>query len=79
MVNSTETIALTQSSGEKVVFDDASMTPLWTRVKRFVRRDGLMLLILIGMVLGFAIGFGIRELNPSKDALMWIGKFRSIF
>ena len=33
----------------------------------------LLVLTLVGVLLGFAVGFGFREANPSEDALMWIG------
>ncbi|XP_046572164.1 LOW QUALITY PROTEIN: excitatory amino acid transporter-like [Haliotis rubra] len=33
----------------------------------------LMAFILVGVVAGFGLGYGIRALEPSDDALMWIG------
>ena len=43
-------------------------------IKTTLRRNMLMMLTLVGVVIGFTIGFGIRPLNPSRDALLWIGK-----
>ncbi|XP_046381640.1 excitatory amino acid transporter-like [Haliotis rufescens] len=49
------------------------------KVKLFVRRDALLLLTIAGIVVGFGVGFGVRELHPSKDALMWIGMPGELF
>lgn len=38
-----------------------------------LRREALLLLTLLGVCLGFGIGFAIREADPSDDTLMWIG------
>ncbi|KAK7484828.1 hypothetical protein BaRGS_00023871 [Batillaria attramentaria] len=46
---------------------------------KYLKENAVLLLTLIGVVLGFAIGFGIRELKPSKDALMWIGMPGELF
>ena len=43
-------------------------------IKTTLKGNVLMILTLVGVALGFAIGFGIRPLNPSTDALLWIGK-----
>ena len=42
--------------------------------KTLLKENAVLVLTLIGVVLGFAVGFGVRELNPSDDALMWIGQ-----
>ncbi|XP_076114769.1 excitatory amino acid transporter 1-like isoform X1 [Mytilus galloprovincialis] len=39
----------------------------------FIKTNLLVILTLIGVVIGFAIGISVRELHPSADALMWIG------
>ncbi|KAL3846710.1 hypothetical protein ACJMK2_017677 [Sinanodonta woodiana] len=38
-----------------------------------VQNNLLLILTMSGVVLGFALGFGIREAKPSSDQLMWIG------
>ncbi|KAK3580085.1 hypothetical protein CHS0354_001219 [Potamilus streckersoni] len=38
-----------------------------------VRKNLLLVLTMCGVVLGFALGFGIRETKPTTDQLMWIG------
>ena len=44
-----------------------------TGTKRWMNENLLLVLTLVGVLLGFAVGFGFREANPSEDALMWIG------
>lgn len=34
----------------------------------------LVTLTLFGAIIGFTIGFAVRSLQPTKDALMWIGE-----
>ena len=46
-----------------------------TSCKAILAENAVLLLTLVGVVLGFAIGFGVRELEPSQDALMWIGMY----
>lgn len=43
------------------------------KVKLFLRGNLMLFLTMTGIIVGFALGFGIRELHPSKNALMWIG------
>ena len=43
--------------------------------KSLMKENIVLFLTLAGVVLGFAIGFGVRELNPTADALMWIGQW----
>lgn len=40
---------------------------------RFLSRNALIISVLIGVAVGFAFGFGLRPLEPSTDALTWIG------
>lgn len=46
------------------------------KVKIFLRGNALLILTMVGIVAGFALGFGIRELDPSRGALMWLGRFQ---
>ncbi|XP_076454161.1 excitatory amino acid transporter-like [Babylonia areolata] len=47
--------------------------------RTLLRENLVLLLTLVGVLLGFAIGFGVRELNPSEDTLMWIGMPGELF
>ncbi|BHF60150.1 hypothetical protein SprV_0100311200 [Sparganum proliferum] len=43
-------------------------------------RDNLFVIfILLGVVVGFGIGFGVRELKPSAEAIVWIAMPGNIF
>ena len=44
------------------------------RVLVHLRRNLLLLLTVLGVIVGFGIGFGVRPSKPSDTALMWIGK-----
>jgi hypothetical protein len=38
-------------------------------------KDNLLLILtIVGIILGFIIGFAIRQLEPSEDAIMWLGE-----
>ncbi|KAK7090285.1 hypothetical protein V1264_010100 [Littorina saxatilis] len=50
-----------------------------TTCKTLAKENAVLLLTLLGVVLGFAIGFGVRELHPSDDAIMWIGMPGELF
>ncbi|XP_062587358.1 excitatory amino acid transporter 1-like, partial [Saccostrea cucullata] len=39
----------------------------------FLSRNGLIISVLVGVGVGFALGFGLRVVEPSDDALTWIG------
>ena len=41
----------------------------------FCRNNRLILLTMVGVVIGFSVGFGVRCLRPSKDGLAWIGLY----
>lgn len=43
------------------------------RCKFFIKSNLLVLLTLVGVIVGFVAGLGLKELHPSKDAVMWIG------
>ena len=45
------------------------------RILRLLRKRLLAILTILGILLGFAIGFGVRNLKLSDNAIMWIGKF----
>ena len=38
-----------------------------------LKQNGLMILTLLGVVLGFGLGFGLRRYDLSDTALMWLG------
>lgn len=40
---------------------------------RIFKNNLLVILTIIGVIFGLALGFGIREASPSDDAIMWIG------
>ena len=44
------------------------------RIRRALVENLLFVLTIGGIVVGFAVGFGVRELKPSKEAITWIGK-----
>ena len=44
---------------------------------QFLSRNGLIISVLAGVAVGFAFGFGLRVLEPSGDAITWIGKLLS--
>ncbi|KAK7090117.1 excitatory amino acid transporter-like isoform X2 [Littorina saxatilis] len=52
---------------------------LMPKLRLFLAANIMLILTCVGIVLGFAIGFGVRELHPSKDALMWIGMPGELF
>lgn len=43
------------------------------RIKTVIMNNLLLVLTLLGVVLGYFIGFGTRKTNPTKNALMWLG------
>ena len=45
---------------------------------RFMKDNIIMMLTFLAVVLGFAIGFGLREVDLSDDALTWIGRSNPI-
>ncbi|KAK3580084.1 hypothetical protein CHS0354_001218 [Potamilus streckersoni] len=40
---------------------------------RFLKKNLLLLLTIFGVVLGFALGFSVREAHPSETVIMWLG------
>ena len=76
-----EMISLTTANGVTSAPSDVSVEradrdrPVRMRVKNFLLANLLLLLTCAGIVLGFVIGFSVRELSPSKDALMWLGEW----
>ncbi|XP_041379251.1 excitatory amino acid transporter 1-like [Gigantopelta aegis] len=68
------------SQDPEIIIEQMSVRHLfWVKVKGYFRKDVLMILTLTGIILGFALGFGIRELHPSKDAIMWMGMPGELF
>ncbi|XP_062615329.1 excitatory amino acid transporter 2-like [Saccostrea cucullata] len=45
----------------------------------FLRRNSLIISVLIGVALGFVIGFGVRVVEPSENAIIWIGLSGEIY
>lgn len=43
------------------------------KLGKFIKNNLMLILTFGGIIAGFALGFGIRETQPSKDVLMWIG------
>ena len=68
-----------KSRNGDVMGDDVIIEPFDTRrslvpkLKLFLAANLMLILTCAGIVLGFAFGLGVRELHPTKDALMWIG------
>lgn len=46
---------------------------LGRKILEHVKRNLLLLLTVVGVIVGFGIGFGVRPAKPSDTALMWIG------
>ena len=40
----------------------------------FIKKHLLIILALIGVLAGGALGFGLRRLQPSNDVIMWLRK-----
>ena len=53
------------------------MTEKNSNCYQFLSRNGLIISVLAGVAVGFALGFGLRVLEPSGDAITWIGKLLS--
>lgn len=53
--------------------------PSASSCRALLQENAMLLLTLLGVVLGFALGFGVREARPSSDALMWIGMPGELF
>ena len=47
---------------------------LGRKILEHVKRNLLLLLTVVGVIVGFGIGFGVKPAKPSDTALMWIGK-----
>ena len=58
---------------------DESMGKMSSREELFLvlKQNGLMILTLLGVVLGFGLGFGLRRYDLSDTALMWLGNENS--
>lgn len=40
-----------------------------------LRVNALLLFVLLGIGVGLALGFGLRKIQPSEEAIMWIGMY----
>lgn len=47
---------------------------LSTMCLKTIKRNLLVILTIVGVVVGLIVGFSVREANPSADAIMWIGR-----
>ena len=45
----------------------------------FLTNNALLLFTLIGVIVGFSLGFGLRQHDLSDSGLMWLGKMDSNF
>ena len=67
------------SKNDDVVNDDVIVErfdahrSLAPKLRIFLAANLLLILTCAGIVLGFVLGLAVREFQPSKDALMWIG------
>ncbi|XP_064635486.1 excitatory amino acid transporter-like [Lineus longissimus] len=52
---------------------DRKVTPRCQRIKKLIKKELLLILTAVGIVLGFTIGFVVREFKPSTDTLGWLG------
>ncbi|KAK7484827.1 hypothetical protein BaRGS_00023870 [Batillaria attramentaria] len=71
-----------EPAGSPVLAEKADGIPRTSRdrgIRRYLKENAVLLLTFIGVVVGFAVGFGVRELDPSPDALMWIGMPGELF
>lgn len=68
------------STGETIRFaDEREHGSLGERILRKIKsailNNLLLLFTLLGVGLGFVVGFAVREIHPSESALMWLGKY----
>ena len=47
--------------------------------RSFLKKHGLLLLNMAAIILGLALGFGLRPLEVSGDVIMWIGLWGELF
>ena len=53
---------------EEIDIDNSSKTD------EFLTNNALLLFTLLGVIVGFSLGFGLRQYNLSDSSLMWLGK-----
>ncbi|KAK7477592.1 hypothetical protein BaRGS_00031140 [Batillaria attramentaria] len=69
-----------KAESDEVIIEQTDLKKAFVpKLKVFLRDSAMFFLTIAGIVIGFALGFGVRELNPSKDALMWIGMPGELF
>lgn len=64
------------TTGEKLSSEesiDSKCGLILYKTKKWMMDNLLLVLTLVGVILGFAVGFGFKAADPSPDALMWIG------
>lgn len=42
---------------------------------QFVTENLLVILTLLAVIVGIIVGISVRQINPSQDVIIWIGKF----
>lgn len=47
----------------------------WKRRFTFFANHAFVLLTTVGVIVGFAIGFGVRKLDPSPMTIQWLGEW----
>jgi hypothetical protein len=52
---------------------DRQTTPKCHRVKKLIKKELLLILTAFGIIVGFTVGFIVREFEPSTDLLAWLG------
>lgn len=61
------------SVGEKK--NNSKFRNVFVKIKTVLINNLLLVLTLVGVVMGFLIGFGARQTNPTENALMWLGMY----
>jgi len=46
----------------------------WKMVCGAIRRNLLVLLTVVGVIVGLIVGFSVHEVHPSDDTIMWLGR-----
>ena len=51
----------------------------WRRRFQFFANYAFIILTTIGVIIGFAIGFGVRKFDPSPMTLQWLGEYSVLY
>ena len=66
----------------KIDFDNSSNADKVKTVKGklclFLTNNALLLFTLLGVIVGFSLGFGLRKYDLTDSGLMWLGKGATI-